>query len=138
MARIEATLVDANILLDLVTNDFVWSEWSAEQLTMAAMRGPLWINDIVYAEVSVGFETIEAVDTAIGAARLVRQAIPPAALFLAAKVFQRYRRSGGTRTGVLPDFFIGAHAAVAGVPVLTRDPRPYRRYFPKLSVVSPK
>jgi len=134
VARTEGTLVDANILLDLVTDDPVWAAWSMDQLDEAAWRGPVWINEIVFAEVSVGFVSLEVLEEFVAGTGL---AMPRAALFLAGKAFQRYRRSGGTRTGVLPDFFIGAHAAVAGVPVLTRDPRRYRRYFPTLSVLAP-
>ncbi len=137
MARAEPTLVDANIQLDLVTKDTVWWAWSVDQLNHAALRGPLWINDLVYAEVSTSFATIEALDDFIDGSGLVMRPVPRPALFLAAKVFQGYRRRGGTRTGVLPDFFICAHAAVAGVPVLTRDPRRFRRYFPTLSVRAP-
>jgi predicted nucleic acid-binding protein len=137
VARTETTLVDANILLDLVTKDPVWWAWSIDQLDQAPMRGPLWINDIIYAEVSTRFATVEALDDVIDGSGLVIHAVPRPALFLAAKMFQRTRRNGSTRTGVLPDFFTGAHAAVAGVPVLTRDPSRYRRCFPTLSVLAP-
>jgi hypothetical protein len=131
------TLIDTNVLLDLVTNDAEWADWSQRQLEAAAVRGPLQINDVVYAELSVGFQRIEELDAVLAAAQIEMAPIPRAALFLAGKVFQRYRAGGGSRTGVLPDFFIGAHAAVAGLPLLTRDVRRYRTYFPTLTLVAP-
>jgi predicted nucleic acid-binding protein len=117
------TLVDANVLLDVATNDRDWAEWSVNRLDAAAIHGPLLINAVVYAEFSVGFVRVEEVDRVLDGAGFKMADIPRAALFLAGKVFQRYRARGGTRTGVLPDFFIGAHAAVAQIPLLTRDPR---------------
>jgi predicted nucleic acid-binding protein len=132
-----ATFIDTNVLLDLVTDDPDWAEWSERELDAAAIRGPLLINDLVYAELSVRFGAIEPLDEFVGAAGLMLTAMPRAALFLAAKAFQLYRGSGGVRTGVLPDFFIGAHAAVEDVPLLTRDTRRYRRYFPKLALIAP-
>lgn len=131
------TLVDTNVLLDLVTNDAEWADWSQRQLEAAAVRSPLRINDVVYAELSVGFQRIEELDAVLAAAQIEIAPIPREALFLAGKVFQRYRAGGGSRTGVLPDFFIGAHAAVAGLPLLTRDVRRYRTYFPTLTLVAP-
>ena len=131
------TLGDTNVLLDLVTNDAEWADWSQRQLEAAAVRGPLQINDVVYAELSVGFQRIEELDAVLAAAQIEMAPIPREALFLAGKVFQRYRAGGGSRTGVLPDFFIGAHAAVAGLPLLTRDVRRYRTYFPTLTLVAP-
>jgi predicted nucleic acid-binding protein len=131
------TFVDTNVLLDLVTNDERWADWSERQLDSASLRGPLRINDIVYAELSVRFDAIEALDEFVDAANLERAPMPRAALFLAAKAFQAYRTSGGARTGVLPDFFIGAHAAVEALPLLTRDVQRYRSYFPKLTLIAP-
>ncbi len=131
------TLVDTNVLLDVATNDREWADWSLGQLDAAAIRGPLLINDIVYAELSVRYARVEDVDTFIDIAGLKQESIPRAALFLAGKVFQAYRASGGVRTGVLPDFFIGAHAAINDVPLLTRDAQRYRTYFPKLALVTP-
>jgi len=125
------------VLLDLVTNDPVWAGWSLGQLDAAALHGPLAINDVVYAELSIRFSRIEELDALVMRAGLVLLAMPRAALFLAGKAYQRYRAQGGTRTGVLPDFFIGAHAAVAGIPLLTRDTGRYRTYFPKLSLIAP-
>ena len=131
------TLVDTNVLLDLVTNDATWAEWSQRQLEAAAVRGPVLINDVVYAELSVGFRRMEVVDAVLTAGRIELAAMPRAALFLAGKVFHQYRAGVGARSGVLPDFFIGAHAAVAKMPLLTRDVRRYRTYFPTLTTLAP-
>lgn len=131
------TLIDTNVLLDVLTGDARWLPWSNAQLDAAAVRGDLIINDVVFAELSVGYRTIEALEAVLAEVRLIVAPMPRAALFLAAKVFQRYRASGGSRTGVLPDFFIGAHAATMGVPLLTRDARRYRTYFPRLELVTP-
>lgn len=131
------TLVDTNVLLDLVTDDGTWAEWSVERLEAASMAGPLLINDVVYAELSVRYDRIEALDDFVAQAGLEIAPMPRAALFLAAKAFARYRRSGGTRTGVLPDFFIGAQAAVGEMPLLTRDAGRYRSHFPTLVLISP-
>ncbi|MGI2031201.1 type II toxin-antitoxin system VapC family toxin [Rhizobium panacihumi] len=131
------TLVDTNVLLDLVTDDPVWAGWSIEQLENASLRGPLLINDIVYAELAVRYERIEDLDVFIADAQLVMATFPRAALFLAAKVFTQYRGAGGTRTGVLPDFMIGAHAAIEKLPVLTRDVGRYRSYFPTVELITP-
>lgn len=132
------TLVDTNVLLDLVTNDETWADWSVAQLEEASFRGPLVINDVVYAELSVRYERIEDLEAFIEAAGLVLRPLPRSALFLAGKVFIRYRRSGGTRTGVLPDFFIGAQAAVAELPLLTRDVGRYQTYFPTVELIFPE
>lgn len=131
------TLVDTNILLDLVTNDPSWADWSIGQLDAASLQGPLAINDVVYAELSVRFATIEALESVLTETGITIAPIPRPALFLASKVFQQYRAAGGTRTGVLPDFFIGAHAAVTGMTLLSRDPQRYRRHFPKINLVAP-
>ncbi|MES0029322.1 type II toxin-antitoxin system VapC family toxin [Mesorhizobium sp. M0074] len=131
------TLVDTNVLLDLVTDDQDWAEWSIEQLEAASLRGPLLINDVVYAELSVRYSRIEDLDAFLDAAGLEIVTMPRPALFLAGKVFTQYRKSGGSRTGVLPDFFIGAHAAVGELPLLTRDVGRYRTYFPSLMLITP-
>ena len=131
------TLVDTNVILDVATDDAKWANWSLRQLDAAAMRGPVLINAIVYAEFSIGYARIEDVDRVLARAGLDLIEIPRAALFLAGKVFQRYRTQGGSRTGVLPDFFIGAHAAVAQLALLTRDPNPYRRYFSRVALITP-
>jgi predicted nucleic acid-binding protein len=113
------------------------ARWSLRQLDAAAMRGPVVINAIVYAEFSIGYTRIEDVDRVLADAEFELIEIPRAALFLAGKVFQRYRAQGGNRTGVLPDFLIGAHAAVAKLPLLTRDPSRYRRYFSGIALITP-
>lgn len=132
------TLIDTNVLLDLVTDDPVWAQWSIDQLEAASLRGPLLVNDVVYAELSVRYERIEDIEAVLSEAGIAVAPMPRAALFLAGKVFASYRKAGGTRTGVLPDFFIGAHAAVNELPLLTRDRGRYARYFPSLSLISPE
>jgi predicted nucleic acid-binding protein len=131
------TLVDTNVLLDLVTDDPNWADWSVAQLESASLNGPLLINDTIYAELAVRHARIEDLETFLDVAGLEMTLMPRAALFLAGKVFTQYRRSGGSRTGVLPDFFIGAHAAVARLPLLTRDVGRYRTYFPALRLITP-
>ena len=131
------TLVDTNVLLDLVTDDPQWADWSVRQLDAASLRGDLIINDVIYSELSVRFATIEAVDAVLKDAGLIMASMPRPALFLAGKAFQRYRATGGTRTGVLPDFFIGAHASVSGLRLLTRDARRYHGYFPRIELIIP-
>jgi predicted nucleic acid-binding protein len=131
------TLVDSNVLLDVVTENEEWADWSASMLADAARSGRLVINPLVYAEVSCGFDRIEALEEALPAEYFVREALPWAAAFLAGKVFLKYRRSGGVRPTPLPDFLIGAHAAVAGYTLLTRDGRRFSAYFPKLRIIAP-
>jgi len=131
------TLIDSNALLDILTADPVWSDWSTRQLGAASWRGPLCINDVIYAELSVRFDRIEALDNILAEIKLDRRPIPAPALFLAGKAYRRYRQAGGTRTGVLPDFFIGAQAAVDRVPLLTRDRRRYASYFPTVTLIAP-
>ena len=125
------------MLLDLVTDNRDWADWSQGQLEAAAVRGPVLINDVVYAEFSVGFRRFEEVEAVLSAAQIEMAALPREALFLAGKVFQRYRAGGGQRSGVLPDFLIGAHAAVLQFPLLTRDVRRYRTYFPTVQLIAP-
>lgn len=131
------TLVDTNVLLDLVTDDPNWADWSIAQLEAASFNGPLLINDAVYAELAVRYARIEDLDAFLDAAGLEMAPMPRAALFLAGKVFTQYRRSGGQKTGVLPDFFIGAHAAIGRLPLLTRDVGRYRTYFSSLKLITP-
>ncbi|CAH2603729.1 Type II toxin-antitoxin system VapC family toxin [Rhodovastum atsumiense] len=133
----DGTLIDTNVLLDLVTDDPTWVEWALQQLDAAALRGKLLINDIIYAELSVRFGRIEDLEALVEQAGLIVTPMPRPALFLAAKVFQRYRATGDTRTGVLPDFFIGAHAAVTGLPLLTRDVQRFRTYYPSVTLITP-
>ncbi len=131
------TLIDSNIILDIVTADPRWSAWSRFSLDVAALAGRLIINDIIYAELSARYETMEALDSLLVGMEIQIESMPRAGLFLAAKVYQRYRARGGTRTGVLSDCFIGAHAAVHGHTLLTRDPSRYRSYFPTLRLIVP-
>ena len=132
-----ATLVDSNVILDIASEDDEWLDWSAAMLTAAAERGPVVINPVIYAEVSIRFDTIEALDDALPPELYMRVALPWEAAFLAARAFLEYRQRGGAKTSTLPDFFIGAHAAIAGLTLLTRDVRRYRSYFPKLRIIAP-
>ncbi len=132
------TLVDSSVLLDVVTDGEVWADWSQAQLERAALRGPLIINDVVYAEISTRFTSAEAVDSMLLDLSVDVAPMPRSALFLAGKAYLQYRASGGTRTGVLADFFIGAHAAVEALPLLTRDARRYRHYFPTVALIAPE
>ena len=130
-------LVDTNVLMDVLTEDPTWFDWSAEALAAAADRSVLVLNQLVYAELAVGFPTIEALDEALPADRFRREPLPWDAGFLAGKAFLAYRRRGGDRRSPLPDFYIGAHAAVRDYAVLTRDAARYRTYFPRLRVIAP-
>jgi AbrB family looped-hinge helix DNA binding protein len=130
-------LIDTNVLLDVLTNNPSWADWSQRQLEAAALRDRLAINLVIYAELSVGFARIEEVDGVLSATDIAVADIPRPALFLAGKAFQAYRKRGGAATGVLPDFFIGAHAAVLNVPLLTRDTARYRTYFPTTELIAP-
>jgi AbrB family looped-hinge helix DNA binding protein len=132
-----AVLVDSNVLLDLMTEDVHWLTWSAEAIEKAADKFRLVINPIVYAEVSIRFTRIEDLETVLPRDVFDREAIPYEAAFLAGKTFVAYRRRGGAKPSPLPDFFIGAHAAVAGYRLLTRDARRYRTYFPKVPLIAP-
>jgi len=132
-----ATLVDSNVILDITTEDAEWGDWSASMLSQAAHEGRLVINPLIYAEVSCAFDRIEALDEAIPPGYFVREALPWEAGFLAAKAFLTYRKRGGSRRAPMPDFYIGAHAALAGYTLLTRDARRYRSYFPTLRILAP-
>ena len=131
------TLVDSNVLLDILTEDPRWSAWSAATLAEHADREVLAINPIIYAEVSIGFERIEALDEALPPSTFHRLALPWEAAFLAGKCFLAYRKRGGVRAAPLPDFYVGAHASVSGMTLLTRDAARYRTYFPKLQLIAP-
>jgi predicted nucleic acid-binding protein len=128
-------LVDTNVLLDVVEDDPEWADWSLQQLDAARLRAPLAINPVIYAELSMAFERIEQLDRVVVTAGLLEVPMPREALFLAGKAFLSYRRRRGAKRGVLPDFFIGAHAAVSGLPLLTRDLRRYRTYFPTVELL---
>ncbi len=132
-----AVLVDSNVLLDIMTENPEWSPWSARALAAAADSGRIVINTIIYAEVSVRYTRIEDLEAALPRDIIEREAIPDPAAFLAAKAFLAYRRRGGSKTSPLPDFLIGAHAAVAGYRLLTRDTARYRTYFPTLPLIAP-
>ncbi|HOF87888.1 MAG TPA: type II toxin-antitoxin system VapC family toxin [Armatimonadota bacterium] len=131
------TLVDSNILLDIITDDPVWGAWSSRMLAQCANDGPLYINPLIYAEVSISFTAIEDVEHAVPASEFIRLPLSLDAAFLAGKAFVRYRQLGGTRLSTLPDFFIGAHAATTGLSLLTRDASRYTTYFPTLEVIAP-
>ena len=131
------TIVDTNVLVDVLTEDSAWLDWSAEQLDRQAAQGPVIANEVIYAELSMGLADETAVENALAELDVIFHRMPIPALFVAGKAYLRYRRAGGIRTGVLPDFFIGAHAQVMGVPILTRDPRRYRAYFPEVEVIAP-
>ena len=135
--RAGVTLVDSNVILDIATEDPQWGKWSAEALERAAEEGALAINPIIYAEVSIGFDRIETLDEALPPATFRRLPLPWEAGFLAGKCFTLYRRRGGGRRSPLPDFYIGAHAAISGFRLLTRDPGRYRTYFPRLGILAP-
>jgi predicted nucleic acid-binding protein len=130
-------IVDANVLLDIVSNDANWADWSARQLRHQSQVHELVINAVVYTELSMAFADLDDVDRVVDEMRLNFAEIPKPALFLAGKAFLRYRRAGGPRTSVLPDFFIGAHAAIAGCAILTRDERRYRAYYPRVPLIIP-
>jgi predicted nucleic acid-binding protein len=134
---VAGTLVDSNVLLDVLTEDVEWFDWSAAMLGNAADAGSLYINPIIYAEVSLRFRRIEELDEALPAEYYRRADLPWAAGFLAGHAFARYRRRGGVRRSPMPDFYVGAHAAVAGLTLLTRDARRYRAYFPALRLIAP-
>jgi predicted nucleic acid-binding protein len=130
-------LVDSNILLDIATDDPNWGDWSARALSEAAEHAMLIINPIIYAEVSIGYTTIEALDAAVPDALYQREPLPWEAGFLAGKCYLLYRGRGGMRTSPLPDFYIGAHAAIGRLALLTRDAARYRTYFPKVEIITP-
>jgi len=130
-------LVDANVLIDLLWRDPAWFSWSSAQLAEAANSGPIGINAIIYAEISVPFASEADLDEILSAAGLLRLELPYQAGFLAGKAFQLYRKRGGTRTSPLPDFYIAAHAAVIGATLLTRDPSRHQSYFPSVPVIAP-
>ena len=131
-----ATLVDSCVLLDVITGDEQWADWSAEQIAVAMDAGRAVINSLIYAEVSVGYETLEELDELLPASDYEREPLPYVAGFAAGKAFLRYRCRGDKRSP-MPDFYIGAHAAVAGYRLLTRDVRRYRTYFPTIDIIAP-
>lgn len=130
-------LVDTNVILDVIENDPEWAAWSQAQLDAASLKFMLIINPVIYAELSIAYQRIEELESMIRRAGFRLDPIPREALFLAGRVFLKYRRQRGTKSGILPDFFIGAHAAVSGIPLLTRDVRRYLTYFPSLKLIAP-
>ena len=137
MTPVVSTLADSNVLLDVLTQDDEWLDWSADRLTDAASMGGIIINPIIYAEVAAGFNRVEDLDDALPVEYYRRVPLPWEAAFLAGQCFVKYRRQGGARRSPLPDFYIGAHAAVSGLTLLTRDARRYRTYFPTLRIIAP-
>jgi predicted nucleic acid-binding protein len=131
------TLVDTNVVLDVLTKDRAWLDWSAERLDQCRRTNRLYINEITYAELAVGIERESDLQEALAELSIELTRAPTPALFLAGRAFGRYRAAGGPRTSVLPDFFIGAHAQVARLPILTRDVRRYRTYFPEVELIAP-
>jgi predicted nucleic acid-binding protein len=134
---VTTVLVDSNVLLDIATADPRWLDWSSRALETAADESTLAINPLIYAEVSIGFERIEDLEAALPAALYEREPLPYDAAFLAGKAFQLYHRRGGARGSPLPDFYIGAHAAIRGHRLLTRDPARYQSYFPTVELIHP-
>ena len=130
-------MVDSNVLIDVLDPDPVWFEWSAKRLAPLVDAGALVINPIVYAELVAGFTTLEALNAALDPYSLIRDPLPWEAAFLASQAFLLYRKRRGPKRSPLPDFYIGAHASLAGYALLTRDPAHYREYFPKLRLISP-
>jgi predicted nucleic acid-binding protein len=135
--REAVTLVDTCVLLDVLTDDEKWADWSASALADARDTGQLAINPIIYAEVSAGFDTIEALNDVLPVTDFVRHPLPYDAGFLASRAFLTYRKRGGSRRSPLPDFYIGAHAAVSKFRLLTRDDNRYRSYFPTIELITP-
>jgi len=133
-----ATLLDTNVLIDIAVRDPQWLKWSRAKVEDARRRGSVVINPIIYAEFSTRYEAIDDVDAALPPDAFRREALPFDAAFAAARAFALYRRRGGRRDKVLPDFFIGAHAAIRGYPILTRDPGGYRAYFPGVELITPE
>ncbi len=131
-------LVDSNVLLDVLEDDPTWAEWSLRQLRAQSQAHDLAINPVIYAELSPAFDSVQALNSAVEGMGLMVQELPRSALFLAGRAFLKYRHEGGNKSNVLPDFFIGAHAAVQGWDILTRDARRYRSYFPTIILITPE
>jgi predicted nucleic acid-binding protein len=132
------TLIDTNVVIDVLTKNPTWLKWSAEQLHSARASGQLLVNEVVYAELAVHIQTEADLQFVLGELSVRLERTPVQALFIAGQAFGRYRRAGGPRTSVLPDFFIGAHAQAVRLPLLTRDPRRYRTYFPNVKLIAPE
>jgi len=130
--------VDSNVILDLFLNDHNWAKWSESTLNRYSITHTLYINPIIYSEISIGFERIEELESAITGCDFQILQLPKEALFLAGKAFVRYRKRKGKKSSPLPDFFIGAHAAVLGLEIITRDISRYRSYFPTVKLITPE
>ena len=130
-------LIDSNILIDIFSDDQDWCKWSRDQMTYLSQMTHLYINPIIYSEISIGFERIEELENCLNMLPVKAVNIPKEALFLAGKAFLKYKRNSGTKTSALPDFYIGAHAAVNRWQVVTRDPKRMSHYFPTLKIISP-
>jgi hypothetical protein len=130
-------LADSNVLIDVLSRDKTWLDWSAGQLDFFSASGAIFVNEIIYAEIAAQMASEADLDAALVTFGATLERMPKSAMYLAGRAFARYRKSGGTRTGVLADFFIGAHAETMGLPILTRDVRRYRAYFPKVALVTP-
>jgi predicted nucleic acid-binding protein len=135
---VRGVLVDSNVILDIFQDDVLWADWSEDQLSQLGENYSLYINPIIYTENSIGFEKKEELETALSGCGFLMQSLPKEALFLTGKVFLQYRRKKGIKTAPLPDFYIGAHAAVAQLQLLTRDVSRYKTYFPTAELISPK
>jgi predicted nucleic acid-binding protein len=131
-------LVDANVLLDIILEDPNWFGWSSNKLIEIAANNSLAINPIIYSEISIRYERIEDLEQTLTDIQIERLQLPWEAAFLAGKCFIRYRKRGGTKRSPLPDFFVGAHALISGMPLMTRDANRYRTYFPKLQLIAPE
>lgn len=130
-------LVDSNVLIDIMTQDAVWCDWSLAQLRKAKAQDRLAINVLIYAEIAVAYDSVVAIDSILNPIGIVVAPVSTAAAFLASRAFMRYRKIKGTKTGVLPDFFIGAQAQAEEWTLLTRDATRYRRYFPRVNLICP-
>lgn len=135
---VRPVMVDSNVLIDVIENDPRWAEWSIGQLEAAMLGGGLVINPIIYAEIAAGFDDIESLEAAIAPFGLLREPLPWEAAFMTSQAYQRYRKRGGSKRSPMPDFYIGAHASLAGYRLLTRDARRYREHFSKLEVIAPE
>lgn len=131
------TLVDSNVLIDVLHHDEVWEAWSTDALIMAMSRGPVYVNQMIMAEIAYGFDTVEDFESAFADPDIERANLPGEAAFLVSRAFREYRSRGGNKVAPMPDFYIGAHAALADLAILTRDPARFRSYYPTVTVISP-
>ncbi len=137
MIRSKPVLIDSNILIDIFSNNPEWFTWSRDKLTLLSQQTHLYINPIIYTEISIGFKMIEELEESLKLLPIKNMSIPKEALFLAGKAFLKYRRGNGIKSAPLPDFYIGAHGAVEGWRLITRDPKRMKYYYPGLDIISP-